>query len=409
MGHNRNFIVTASINGILRLWSPDFSKLISEVNTQQGILDCDVNHREIVVLGAAGTLSLLDMEESTFNVIMRSHLDNVQDLCFNKPSSKNVTVGLDQKIYIWNSESMEVVTEFTTNNDVALKLTTSQSDSTMAIGFKSGFIRIFDLSFENSGKLMAETMIFEAPVMDLQYSPDNKYLAVFYKTCRIVIFSIEKGYQPVKSIDYEFPNENYFSLSFSPDSKYLANISSNANNVTVWETKNFSLKFHVDLTGDIVSRIKFAPNGKDLVMLTTSSKLKFYRISFSELKFNKELYGVTDLECLDFEISPNCKFIAVCGKEGVVKVYDYFMRGAATPSSQAFIGHFKHPKRVFWHDDMRFLYSLGDGNGIFRWSFFGDKEVPSDLSRHYEEIELKKEAKKVEDPVFNHDELLKMT
>jgi WD40 repeat protein len=27
------FIATASINGLLRLWSPDFSKLISEVNT----------------------------------------------------------------------------------------------------------------------------------------------------------------------------------------------------------------------------------------------------------------------------------------------------------------------------------------------------------------------------------------
>ena len=62
---------------------------------------------------------------------------------------------------------MEVVTEFTTNNDVALRLTTSKFDSCVAIGFKSGFIRIFDLSFENSGKLMAETMIFEAPVMDL--------------------------------------------------------------------------------------------------------------------------------------------------------------------------------------------------------------------------------------------------
>jgi WD40 repeat protein len=77
MGPNRNFIVTASINGVLRLWSPDFSKLISEVNTQQQILDCDVNHREIVVLGSAGTLSVLDMEESTFNVILRSHLDNI--------------------------------------------------------------------------------------------------------------------------------------------------------------------------------------------------------------------------------------------------------------------------------------------------------------------------------------------
>ena len=39
----RDFCVTTSINGILRIWAPDFSKLISEVNTQQPILDCDIN------------------------------------------------------------------------------------------------------------------------------------------------------------------------------------------------------------------------------------------------------------------------------------------------------------------------------------------------------------------------------
>jgi WD40 repeat protein len=89
---------------------------------------------------------------------------------------------------------VEVVTEFTTQNDMATKLSTSSKDPTVAIGFKSGFIRIFDLSLESSGKLLAETMIFEAPVMDLQYSPDNKFLAVFYKSCRIVIFNVEKGY-----------------------------------------------------------------------------------------------------------------------------------------------------------------------------------------------------------------------
>jgi WD40 repeat protein len=29
----RDFCVTTSLNGILRIWSPDFNKLISEVNT----------------------------------------------------------------------------------------------------------------------------------------------------------------------------------------------------------------------------------------------------------------------------------------------------------------------------------------------------------------------------------------
>ena len=47
------------------------------------------------MLGAAGTVSILDMEESSFNVIIRSHLENILDLCSNKPSGRVVTVGLD--------------------------------------------------------------------------------------------------------------------------------------------------------------------------------------------------------------------------------------------------------------------------------------------------------------------------
>ena len=61
----------------------------------------------------------------------------------------------------------------------------------------------------------------------------------------------------------------------------LANISSNANTITIWETFNFSLRYKLDVTGDLISKIQFAPNGKDLVLLTTSSKLKFYRLGAS--------------------------------------------------------------------------------------------------------------------------------
>ena len=60
---------------------------------------------------------------------------------------------------------------------------------------------------------------------------------------------------------------------------------------------------------------------------------------------------------------------------------------------------------------MRFMFSIGEGNGIFRWSFFGDREMPSDISKCYEELEApKKEIKHPDgDPVFNHDDLLRMT
>ena len=38
---------------------------------------------------------------------------------------------------------------------------------------------------------------------------------------------------------------------------------------------------------------------------------------------------------------------------------------------------------------MRYLVTIGEGNGIFRWAFFGDKEMLSDPSKYYEELEVK--------------------
>lgn len=104
-------------------------------------------------------------------------------------------------------------------------------------------------------------------------------MAVFYRNAKIVIFNIENECKAVKNIDYEFPNSHHFSLSFSPDGAYLANISSNANTITIWETKNFSLRWYIDLTGETISKIIFAPNGRDLLVLTTTSKLKYMRIT----------------------------------------------------------------------------------------------------------------------------------
>jgi len=92
------------------------------------------------------------------------------------------------------------------------------------------------------------------------------------------------------------------------------------------------------------------------------------------------------MQCTDFEISPTNMYIATCGQEGTVKVFDYLMRGTKiTPSSQAFLGHFNSPKQLIWaHEN---LYSISDINGIFQWQFNGDTEIGYDeMKTIYEEI-----------------------
>ena len=76
---------------------------------------------------------------------MRSHLENIVDLCINNQTQKLVSVGMDHCLKIWNAETMELQNEFVTQNDLALKVISSHTDPFVAVGFQSGFLRIFDL------------------------------------------------------------------------------------------------------------------------------------------------------------------------------------------------------------------------------------------------------------------------
>ena len=41
----------------------------------------------------------------------------------------------------------------------------------------------------------------------------------------------------------------------------------------------------------------------------------------------REQYGITDKESTDLQVTPNGKFIIVAGKENMIRVYDYYLRG----------------------------------------------------------------------------------
>jgi WD40 repeat protein len=80
------FFLTASRSGNMRIWSPDFEKLVSELSLCQEISDCDINseQKEIAVMSTDGNLSLLELESSSFKVLMRSHTDDIEDIAFNQ-------------------------------------------------------------------------------------------------------------------------------------------------------------------------------------------------------------------------------------------------------------------------------------------------------------------------------------
>ena len=54
-----------------------------------------------------GSISVLDLETSSYNVVMRSHMDNIIDMDYNYVTGKLVTVADDFNVKVWHAETME--------------------------------------------------------------------------------------------------------------------------------------------------------------------------------------------------------------------------------------------------------------------------------------------------------------
>jgi WD40 repeat protein len=101
---------------------------------------------------------------------MRSHQEDIVEVCHNKLAQALVSIGKDSSIKVWNCESLDQIHEFNTApTDPPTKICSAYHDDTIAVGFKSGFLRVFNLSGEEK-KIIYEIMIFDVPVMDIAYS-----------------------------------------------------------------------------------------------------------------------------------------------------------------------------------------------------------------------------------------------
>jgi hypothetical protein len=164
--------VSISLSGIIRIWSTDFENLKSEVKTGTQVNTCDINYdcNQICVLSTQNkSISILDLESSSYNVVLRSHSDNLIDVSHNLMTGKLVTIGEDYCVKVWHADTMEQLNEFVSENDLPIRVvcqnqgflgegvTSEHSDSLVAIGFKSGFLRVLDL---DSMTVVHETMLF---------------------------------------------------------------------------------------------------------------------------------------------------------------------------------------------------------------------------------------------------------
>lgn len=120
-------MLTASKQGSLKMWSHEFTKLLSELSVSSvSSVDINNDNSEICILSEDGTLSVLELDTSSYKVVMRSHQDDIVEICHNKQAAALVSIGKDSSIKVWNCESLDQIHEFNTaHSDPPTKIQSS--------------------------------------------------------------------------------------------------------------------------------------------------------------------------------------------------------------------------------------------------------------------------------------------
>ncbi len=375
-----------------RLWDTGRSVQVLEHEMEGKVVGAGFNlyGDKIVLADDLGNLGVLKLKLKTYEILVRSHRDSLIDLDFSKPCNSLVTAGKDGTIRVWGLADLNQAAEFVVPQDELTGLGCHPAEPLCACIFASGFVRLFDLSTSQLVPAAGLSAKIGPDALKLVcYSADGDTLAVMDVRGKIVFLDAkERRYEPFKTIESESVNPNYVSMCFSPDDELFAHIGSNANVVCIWETTNYSLKYRLDLPGEVISKIAFSTNCKDLLLLTATSKLKYFRINDKQQKCQQvmEVPGLHDLECTDFCISDNNALVISCGKDGIIKAFDYAMRGDLFPAFQAFLGHQTVPNKVLLTrvgSEPSLMVSMSrESNFVYVWESYVNApsiDIPRDI------------------------------
>ena len=142
------FAVTGSTDLKLRIWPLDFTDYLLEAAHESNITCIHGNDAgKLLVVGTvSGTLGVLTTATHSFATILRSHTQRIHAL-IPKPSTHEefLTLSADHSIRIWDTVSLAQKYEFNTPNDEPVSAAFHPVSRTIAVGFTSGALRIFDI------------------------------------------------------------------------------------------------------------------------------------------------------------------------------------------------------------------------------------------------------------------------
>ncbi len=217
-------------------------------------------------------------------------------------------------------------------------------------------IRVWDIA---QGSLRFVLQGHPSSIMDVQFSPDDKYLA----SCGIIWQSRQSPGGKVKLWDAEtgseiaeLTDEHVAKIAFNPDGKTIA-IGRVSGEVQIRRLPTGELEKTLSGHSQMILDLSYDPTGTFLASASRDGSCRIWNVSNGDVEYVVD--GLGDIRSVDF--SPNKAEFALCTFGGAIKVFE---RGAEQFREVASYAEANRVARVRYSPDAKCLAVAVLGEGV---------------------------------------------
>ena len=279
----RGVAVTGSSDKVFRIWPMDFTDFLLEAYHESPItcVEAAEDGKTLVIGTASGTLGFLNALDHSYTTILRSHTKTIVAASSKTATSEEfVSLSNDGSIRIWDTLSLEQKYEFNSTADQPLVAAFHPHQGSLAVGFSSGALRIFDIATTcQTYELTYETAV---PCASLLFIPSGSRLFKISANGHIEVFDTVANFSEVKSIsafDVSAAGavEAKVYSAMNKDGSLLACCARQLGSLCVVHTSSLQVIFRVQTASSSPTVPLYRPAGSAtgaLSQLTTSNQLR---------------------------------------------------------------------------------------------------------------------------------------